>query len=175
MATERILTFVPIDAYESDPELFNHYEYVDGALIGKPVPTWKHIELQGWIVALLLKYYSPQLSVGPELHSKVRETAWRLPDIAVQKKEIARSEKYGVSPLVLAIEIRSPEDKLHKLIEKFESYHDWGVPYCWMFDPERDKAWTYHKDEDFERVIGDKIAAGGIELSLAEIFSIFHT
>jgi Uma2 family endonuclease len=175
MATEVVSTYVPIEAYEGDPDLFNRYEYIDGVLIEKPVPTWKHIELQGWIIALLLKYYSPQLSVGPELHSKVRETAWRLPDVAVQKKEIARSEEYGFTPLLLAVEIRSPEDKLPKLIEKFEGYHEWGVPYCWMFDPEREKAWTYHKGEDFERVIGDKITAGDVNLPLAEIFSIFHT
>jgi Uma2 family endonuclease len=42
MATKPISTFVPIEVYEGDPDLFNHYEYVDGALIEKPVPTWKH-------------------------------------------------------------------------------------------------------------------------------------
>ena len=174
MASAPVLPQVSVEEYERTPALFERHEYVDGVLIEKPVPTSKHSELQMWVGALLLQRYS-RLFIGSELHSKLRERNWRIPDIAVQQREIARKEKYAFTPLLLAIEIRSPEDKWSEIFEKFEDYHIWGVPYCWLFDPETERAWTYHKDEDFEEVTGKgQVQAGDIQLSLAEIFSRLH-
>jgi Uma2 family endonuclease len=174
MASAPVLPQVSVEEYERTPELFERHEYVDSVLIEKPGSTWKHSELQIWLGALLLKYYS-WLFIGSELHSKLRERNWRIPDIAVQKREIARKEKYAFTPLLLAIEIRSPEDKWSEILGKFEDYHVWGVPYCWLLDPEAERAWTYHKDGDFEEVTGKgHIQAGDIQLSIGEIFSRFH-
>jgi Uma2 family endonuclease len=174
MASAPVLPQISVEEYERTPKLFERHEYVDGILIEKPLPTWKHSELQLWLGALLLKYY-PWLSVGSELHSKLRQNNWRIPDVAVQSQEIARSEKYAFAPLLLAIEIRSPEDKWSDLLKKFEDYHVWGVPYCWLLDPETERAWTYHKDSDFDEVTNKGyIQAGEIQLSIAEIFSRFH-
>ena len=174
MASAPVLPQVSVEEYERTPKLFEHHEYVDGVLIEKPVPTWKHSKLQLWLGILFFKHY-PQLDVGPELHSKLREGNWRIPDLAVQKPGIAEQEKYAFTPLLLAIEIRSLEDKWSEIFEKLEDYHAWGVPYCWLFDPETERAWTYHKGEDFEEVTGEQsIQAGEIQLSLEEIFSRLH-
>jgi Uma2 family endonuclease len=175
MAAEPASVSIPIEEYETTPDLFEHHEYIDGVLIEKPAPTWKHIRLQSWLGVLFWKYY-PSLAVGPELHSKVRKTAWRLPDFAVQRREIADSERYAYQPLILAIEILSPDDVLSKVLEKFEDYHKWGVPYGWLFDPERERAWTYHKGEFFEEVTKQPfINAGDIQLSIEEVFSTFKS
>lgn len=174
MASAPVLPQVSVEEYEQTPELFEHYEYVDGVLVEKPVPTIKHAELQVWVGSLLLQYY-PRLYIGSELHSKLRERNWRIPDISVQKREIARAEKYAFTPLLLAIEVRSPEDKWSEVLRKFEDYYAWGVPYCWLIDPEAERAWTYHKSEDFEEVTNKgQIQAGNIQLSLEEIFSRLH-
>ncbi len=174
MASAPVLPQVSVEEYERTPELFERHEYVDGVLVEKPVPTYKHSELQIWLGALLLKHYA-WLAIASELHSKLRERDWRIPDVAVQKREIARKEKYALTPLLLAIEIRSPEDKWSEIFAKFEDYHVWGVPYCWLFDPETERAWTYHKDEDFEEVTRkDHIQAGEMQLSMEEIFSRLH-
>ncbi|MFL6462984.1 MAG: Uma2 family endonuclease [Bryobacteraceae bacterium] len=85
MAIAPVLPQVSGEEYERTPELFERHEYVDGVLIEKPGSTWKHSELQIWLGALLLKYYS-WLFIGSELHSKLRESNWRIPDIAVQKR-----------------------------------------------------------------------------------------
>ena len=147
---------------------------MDGRLIQRPGATWKHAELHASIGALLWEYY-PRLYVGASLHCKLHESNWRIVDIAVQKPEIAKVEKYGFTPLLLAIEIRSPEDKWSEMLRKFEHYHTWGVPYCWLLDPETERAWTYHKDSDFDEVT-DKghIQAGEIQLSIQEIFFRFQ-
>ena len=174
MASAPVLPQVSVEEYERTPQLFEFYEYVDGVLIKKPVPTNRHSELQMWIGALLLQHYS-RLFIGSERHSRLRERIWRIPDIAVQQREIARKEKYAFTPLLVAIEIRSPEDKWSEIFEKFEDYHLWGVPYCWLIDPEAERAWTYHKGEDFEEVTGKaQIQAGEIHLSIEEIFSRLH-
>lgn len=171
MASAPVLPQVSVEEYERTPRLFERHEYVDGVLIEKPLPTWKHSKLQLRVGILLSRDY-PHLDIGSELHSKLRERNWRIPDLAVQKSEIAKQERYAFAPLVLAIEIRSPEDKWSEIFEKFEDYHVWGVPYCWLIDPETERAWTYHKNEDFEEVTGNsQIQAGDIQLSLGEIFS----
>jgi Uma2 family endonuclease len=174
MASQPVLPQVSVEEYERTPELFERHEYVDGVLIEKPVPTWKHSKLQ-LRIGVLLSRDCPQLDIGSELHSKLRESDWRIPDLAVQRPEISEQEKYAFAPLLLAIEIRSPEDKWSELLKKFESYHAWGVPYCWLFDPEAERAWTYHKNEYFEEVTNKGlIQAGDIQLSIGEVFSIFH-
>ena len=171
MASAPVVPQVSVEEYERTPELFERHEYVDGVLIEKLVPTWKHSKLQTWLGILFFKYY-PQFDVGSELHSKLRERNWRIPDVAVQKPEIGNTERYAFTPLVVAIEIGSPEDKWSDLLKKFEDYHAWGVPYCWLLDPETERAWTYHKDSDFDEVTGKShIQAGEIQLSIEEIFS----
>jgi Uma2 family endonuclease len=174
MASAPVLLQVSVEEYEQTPELFERREYVDGVLVEKPLSTWKHSKLQ-LRVGILLSTNYPRLDVGSELHSKLRQRNWRIPDLAVQKPEITKQEKCAFTPLLLAIEIRSPEEKWSDIFQKFEDYHAWGVPYCWLIDPETERAWTYHKSEDFEEVTGKgHIQASDIQLSIAEIFSRLH-
>ncbi len=175
MATAPVLPQVSVEEYERTPDLFEHHEYVDGQLIEKALPTWKHSQLQLWIGALLMRSTS-NLAVGSELHSKLRERNWRIPDLAVQKREITKEESYAFAPLLLAIEIRSPEDRWSEIFGKFEDYHEWGVPFCWLFDPESERAWIYHRGNDPSEVTAqDSIEAGEIRLSIPEIFSVLHS
>lgn len=115
-------SLITVEQYLSTPELFERHEYVDGVVVAKPMGTWKHGALQVWVGALLLRYF-PHLRIATELHTRLRETEWRLPDIAVQSKNVATEEKYGLQPLLLAIEILSPEDRLGAAFAKCERYH----------------------------------------------------
>lgn len=174
MATAPVVPQVTVEEYERTPALFDRHEYVGGRLIEKILPTWKHSQLQLWIGVLLMKSFTG-LAVGSELHSKLRENSWRIPDLAVQRRDVMTGEKYAVTPLLLAIEIRSPEDRWSDLLAKFEDYHEWGVPFCWLFDPENERAWTYHRGSDFNEVtVHPTIEAGEIRLSLPEIFSVLQ-
>jgi len=123
-------TLVPVDDYLRN---FNdtHCEYVDGVLIEKPMPTWMHGVLQTWIAALIMRQY-PQYLAGAEVHARLKATEFRLPDIAVQLREIAQEESYAERPPALCVEILSPEDRLGGIFAKCERYHDWGVPTCWV-------------------------------------------
>ena len=174
MATAPVLPQVSVEEYEQTPALFERHEYVDGRLLEKALPSWKHSQLQLWIGALLMRG-DEGLAVGTELHSKLREQNWRIPDLAVQTRETSAREQYAFAPLLLAIEIRSPEDRWGEILTKFDDFHDWGVPFCWLFDPEAERAWTYHLGSDlYDVTTQESIAAGEIRLSVMEIFSVLE-
>ncbi len=174
MATLFSTARAPVEEYEQTLALFERHEFVHGCLIEKPKPTWKHSELQIWLGALLLRH-TRGLAVASELHGKVAKTVWRIPDVAVQARSVAQREKHALAPLLLAIEILSPEDSFTELLDKMREYHSWGVPFCWLFDPENERAWTLHKDAKLDEVTSQEfIQAGEIQVSVPEIFSVFR-
>jgi Uma2 family endonuclease len=77
-----------------------------------------------------------------------------------------------VSPALLNIEILSPEDRLPRVITRFNDYVAMGVPNLWLLDPVDRTAFIYSKD-------GLRLAEGPrltipdspIYLDLPEIFS----
>lgn len=160
--------FVPIEEY-----LNTSYEplceYVDGQLIQKPMPTWQHGILQIWIGSQIMKLF-PRFIAGGDVRAHLRSTEFRLPDILVDLRENVNSS-YAEQPGYLCVEILSPDDRLGAMFQKCERYHDWGVPYCWIIDPQKRKVWTYPLGGEPAEVT-DVLRAGEIVLSIAEIFSI---
>lgn len=159
--------FVPVEDYLStsyEPPC----EYVDGHLIQKSMPTWQHGILQAWIASLILRLY-PRFVVGSEVRAHLRPTEFRVPDILVDLPANVNSS-YAEQPAYLCIEILSPEDRLGAMFEKCERYHDWGVPHCWIIDPQKRKSWTYPcSGEPAEAT--NELTAGEIVLSVTDIFS----
>jgi Uma2 family endonuclease len=110
----------------------------------------------------------PRFAAGAEVHNKLRETEYRLPDISVDYREKATG--YAEQPIYLAVEIFSPEERIGKMLAKCELYHDWGVPYCWVLDPVQRSAWGYAKGSPPRGAT--TIEAGEIKLTSEQIFSI---
>jgi Uma2 family endonuclease len=73
-------------------------------------------------------------------------------------------------PVLLCIEIVSPPDRAGKLFGKCEDYHSWGVPYCWVIDPDRKIAWEYFPADLEPRKVETALTAGSINLDLADVF-----
>jgi hypothetical protein len=49
--------------------------------------------------------------------------------------------------------------------------HAWGVPFCWVIDPEKQSGWQYHAGSEPERVDrGGTLLAGDLSVPLAELF-----
>jgi len=125
-------TLVPVEEYLKNLN-DTRCEYVDGVLIEKPMPTqvhavWPHAVLQAWISALIMRHYPKYVADG-EVHSRLGPNEFRLPDIAVQRQEIAEKEKYAEQPPAVCVEILSPEDRIGGIFAKCERYHDWASPY----------------------------------------------
>jgi Uma2 family endonuclease len=147
-------------------------EYVDGVLIPKPMGTKKHSQVQGNIIRLIGDRYDESFNPLPELTTRLREGQFYVPDLAVEDLSRPIEGRYPgpKDPVSLCIEIVSPPDRIGKLFGKCEEYHSWGVPYCWVIDPERKTAWEYFPDDLEPRKVKDSITAGDIVLSLADIF-----
>ena len=57
-----------------------------------------------------------------------------------------------------------------KVFSKCKEYHTWGVPHCWIIDPERKVAWEYTPDNAEPRKAGEVLNAGPIQIALTEVF-----
>jgi Uma2 family endonuclease len=69
----------------------------------------------------------------PEIHVRISETKWLIPDVTVDRR---LERPYPTKAVPLVVEILSPDDRLGATLAKCEEYHAWGTPYCWVIDPE---------------------------------------
>ena len=93
-------------------------------------------------------------------------------DVAVEDRARPIQGRYPGpdAQVFLCVEIVSPPDRVGKLFSKCEEYHKWGVPYCWIVDPERKVAWEYTPEDIEPRRVIDALTAGPIRLTLEEVF-----
>ena len=166
-------TLVSVDEY------IQHYihegakpacEYIDGALIPKPLGGRKHGRMQYRISYLINDAY-PQFEAIPELHARLRTDQFYIPDIAVERRGSGTGDyPEPNSPVHLCIEIVSPGQGVGQLLGKCEEYHRWGVLFCWVIGPERETAWEYPRGGQMERA-ETLLRAGEIELPLIDILA----
>ena len=96
-----------------------------GVLVQKPKPTWRHGRAQGRIYSLIDSRFNDFL-VGTEVTVQVSEKKSLVPDLAVQHASMVQ-EPYPTKPIVLCIEILSPDDSLNDTLSKCDTYHRWGT------------------------------------------------
>ena len=147
-------------------------EYIDGELLPKPMPTRGHSQVQANIIFNIGRSNGEQFEALPELTTQLRKTKFYVPDIAVEELARPIQGRYPGpgDPVFLCVEIKSPDDRIGKLFSKCEEYHTWGVPYCWIIDPERKIAWEYAPDDEEPRKVDTALKAGPIQIALTEIF-----
>ena len=141
-------------------------EYIEGVLVPKPMPTTLHARAQKRVIWLLEKQ---DIEALPEVTLRLSATKLLVPDV-VAARHI--ESPYPTEPVLLCVEILSPEDRLGAMLAKCEQYHAWGVPYYWVVDPEKRSAWEYHSGGEPNRV-GQQgvLSAGGLTVQLRELFS----
>ena len=154
-------------AYSGKPNC----EYFDGVMVPKAMGTRKHAKIQGRIWQLL-EGCATGFEVLPELTVRRREWKWLVPDVAMQRLD-AIQDPCPELPIYLCVEILSPGDRLGETLAKGEAYHDWGVPYFWVVDPETRQAWNYARGGRPIEVPADgELTAGEISIPMVEIFSV---
>jgi len=141
-------------------------EYVDGALHPKPMPTKLHALIQKILVTLLERQGVEALS---EVTVRLSATKFLIPDVIASS---VIQSPYPTEPVLLCVEILSPEDRVGATLAKCEQYHSWGVPFCWVVDPEKQTAWQYHSGGEPEHLDRDgTLTAGELSVRLEELFS----
>jgi Uma2 family endonuclease len=156
-------TLVPVEEYLRRTEKPNA-DYRDGVVYPKSMPT----KLHSIIMRALMQILAQQgVDAFPELTVRISASKYLVPDVAVARDFPG---PYPTEPVLLCCEILSPGDHLGATLAKCEEYHEWGVPYCWVIDPEKRTAWEYPRNGEPSRVV-DALHAGEITVSLAELFS----
>jgi Uma2 family endonuclease len=122
------------------------------------------------IVALIAALFRAYVAL-PELTVRLRDAEWLVSDVVITRRD--RLERpYPTKPVHVCIEILSPEDRFSKIITKLEDYFAWGVPFCWIIDPVKQRAWTVEPDgKPNEVAAGGSLRADEIEIKLADVFS----
>jgi len=148
--------------YSSKPNC----EYIDGVLRPKPMATRLHGLIQAILTMLLLRQ---GVEAGTEITVQVTPTRFLVPDVIAAD---SIGDPYPTEPVMLCVEILSPEDRLGETLAKCEQYHTWGVPYCWVIDPVKKTAWEYDAECEPSKVPTDgTLRAGRLTVELAELFS----
>src|SRR5579863_4310701 len=156
-------TLVPVEEYLRYTEKPN-CEYREGVLYPKPLPTTFHGLLEFMLVVMLRKL---GFQAAPEVTVKLSPTKYLVPDVIAAP---VLQSPYPTEPVFLCCEILSPEDRLGAMLSKCEEYHAWGVPFCWVIDPEKRTAWEYHSAAEPVRA-ASTLRAGEFAVSLQELFS----
>jgi Uma2 family endonuclease len=145
-------------------------DYIDGVLRQKSMPTYKHGRTQGRIMTLV-NASGAGFEAVVELTCWVRKGKYLVPDVAVQHAEESQNP-YPVRPVHLCVEVLSPEDRFSDAVSKCGECHAWGVPYCWIFDPDDRRCWEYASGGRPTPIAADGyISAGPLSVSVAEIFA----
>jgi len=141
-------------------------EYVDGVLYPKAMPTTLHARIQFLLQVLLQRQGVEALA---EVHVRLSPTKYLIPDV-IAAPEI--QGPYPTEPVLLCVEILSPEDRIGPMLTKCEQYHTWGVPFCWVINPEKQTGWQYHSGNEPEHIDrGGTLTAGQLSVRLDELFS----
>jgi Uma2 family endonuclease len=113
-------------------------EFVEGRIIERPLPTWQHSRIQGFLNRNLDDIGS-QLGwfAVPEQRVRTRPDRFRVPDVCmVTEVPTWPVDRCIVTvPPYLCVEILSPEDTAVETLEKVREYLLFGVPWIWVIDP----------------------------------------
>jgi Uma2 family endonuclease len=114
-----------------------HCEYVEGALVPKPVPDYIHSKLQKLLILLLaVQEEKLGIEVLPELHVQIRPRRYRIPDVAgVRVRPADGRYPDADTPPLFTIEIVSREEPWPDIRGKLTDHLAMGVQFVIIADP----------------------------------------
>src|SRR5262249_23060228 len=116
--------------YEREPE------YVRGEIVERSLPTKRHSKIQQRLSVIL-----DRIGCYPELRLRLADDLFRIPDISIYEQE--PNLEVPTTPPLLIVEIVSPDDRFHELVEKCDEYCKWGVANIWVVEPQLNKLYAY--------------------------------
>jgi Uma2 family endonuclease len=144
-------------------------DYVDGVVLERNLGEYDHAKLQTAIAA----FYDNRseqwgIDVVTEQRVQVAPTRFRVPDVCVTIYSAAPQQIFRTPPFI-CIEILSKDDRLSELQDRIDDYLNFGVPYVWLLDPARRKAFRCTTD-GMQEVTEFRTTNPDTVLSVAELF-----
>ena len=121
-------------------------DLVDGVIEERNVGEWDHAGLQS-ILDRMLGAHEEEWNVysSTELRVQTSASRFRVPDVCVTDARDA-TEQIRTKALLLCVEVKSPEDRLPRMLERVKDFHRMGVGTVWVFDPETQGVWVSTMD-----------------------------
>ncbi len=148
-------------------------DYVDGEVQERNLGELDHGTIQLTLGAFLLGNSTAwKIRVVSELRVQVSATRFRVPDLCVLRAD-APKEQVVLSPPLLCIEILSPDDTVHRMLDRIHDYLDMGVSEVWLLNPKSRTAIVCTHSGMVEVKEGLLTLAGTpIEVSVTRTFSV---
>ena len=147
-------------------------EYLDGVVVERNVGELAHSTVQRELTIFLgVRSKEFGIWVYPEQRVQVTPTRYRVPDLCVVAGPKPKEQIFTTPPF-LCIEILSKDDRAGETQEKIDDYLAFGVPYVWVVDPERRRAYIHTAAGSREAKDGVlRTESPDITVPLAEIFA----
>jgi Uma2 family endonuclease len=143
-------------------------EYVDGAIVERGSPDLAHSKTHAHVAGIFGDLARTRPFHGNiSLRSRVRPTRIRIPDVSIYAGTEPTEDVPSTPPLV-AVEILS-DDYHSNLMQKFEEYSTWGVPYIWLVNPRGRKLHRY-VDGSLTEIAALEIPEYDVRITPTEIF-----
>jgi len=160
---------------------YERSEYVGGKIVPRYFGTLSHGRAQGRCGAVIDRYFdtAPGGYGAISLHCRFAidgELRFRLPDVcAVIERENEADSPYLERALDLAVEVRSPEDKVSDILRKLDEYFQAGTRLAWVILPEERAALVRTADGRLTVAsAGDTLDGGdvlpGLSVAVDELF-----
>jgi Uma2 family endonuclease len=144
-------------------------EYVHGEIVERALPDLNHSRTQARVCFQLEDLHSLfRLLPCIGVRMKLAEGLFRVADVAVFSSRPI--EDYPEQPPLVVVEIVSPDDRHHYLMEKLEEYRVWGVANIWVVDP-LSKRLSIYTESGLQNVSSLALADYPLELTPAVLFS----
>ena len=148
-------------------------DFVDGQLEERNVGDTRHSLLQMWLGYWFISHQKEwKTRVLSELRTRVSENRVRLPDVAVVTDDEGLQESPRTSPLLVAIEILSPDDRIPRVTDRLRDFLAMGVANIWLLDPADRCAYTFtHEGLRLIEAARLEVPNSPIYLDLTQLFA----
>jgi Uma2 family endonuclease len=168
---------MPTSTLVSESEYLNtsyrpDLEMLEGQLVERNVGEYDHSNLQGSLVALLRQRQREwNIRALPDQRIQVSATRFRVPDMCVVSRG-QELEAVFTKPPLICIEVLSKDDTLRSIQDRVDDYRAFGVPYIWVLDPVKRRAYICMLG-DFREPEGGilQVPLTPIRITLQELFS----
>ena len=148
-------------------------DFVDGIVEERNMGDIGHSLLQAELAFWFRSHRNDwNIRVMTEVRTRVSASRVRLPDVAVAYDDSAMKDKIREKPLLIAIEVLSPDDRIPRVLVRLADFWKMGIRNIWVLDPVERVALIY--TENGLRVVEAErltVAESPIYLDLQEVFA----